>query len=119
MAKVSVNLVTYNSAGTITTCLESLLAQRNADFCVQLIDNASTDNTVNLVHQMGFDIRLNSQNLGYATAHNQGIEQTDSQYVLTLNPDVRLEPDFISSLTATLDDQQRVGSASGCLLRVD
>src|SRR4051812_6070144 len=53
MAHVSVHVVTYNSANTITRCLQAVLAQRNVKFSICVIDNASTDDTVRRVREMG------------------------------------------------------------------
>jgi GT2 family glycosyltransferase len=119
MGCVSVHIVTYNNAGTVAICLEALLAQRNVDFQVRVIDNASSDDTVHRVKQLGLDVVCNQTNIGYGAAHNQAIALTDSKYVLTLNPDVRLEPNYIEALAAALEANHYIGSASGCLLRVD
>lgn len=119
MARVSVHIVTYNSTQTIATCLQSLHAQIDADFDVHIIDNGSKDGTVQQILALGFDVICNPVNRGYAAAHNQLLERTSSTYVLTLNPDVQLAPNYIAALTDTLDHDACLGSASGCLLRVD
>ena len=118
MAYVSVHIVTYNSAATIATCLKALLDQTFTDFDIRIIDNASADDTVHRINQMGIDVICNPVNVGYSAAHNQAIDGTNSAYVLTLNPDARLAPTYIESLTHVLDSNPLVGSASGCLLRV-
>ncbi len=111
--------MTYNSAGTIDLCLDALLAQRGVTFSLYVIDNASTDDTVARVRAKGVAITVNSSNVGYAVAHNQAIDQTTSDYVLTLNPDVRLDPGFLQALTEALDHDPSLGSACGCLFRVE
>jgi GT2 family glycosyltransferase len=118
MPRTAVHIVTYNSAGTIAACLDALLAQ-DADFAVLVIDNASADDTAEIVR--GYDVTLhcNAENTGYAAAHNQALAMTESDYVLTLNPDVALTPGFIAALAAALDADPQTGAASGCLLRVD
>ncbi len=118
MPKTAVNIVTYNNSATIAATLESLLAQ-TSDFSVLVIDNASTDDTPAIVEQYGVRLHINGRNTGYAAAHNQAIAMTASDYVLTLNPDVKLLPGFIDALAAALDADVRLGSVAGCLLRVD
>jgi GT2 family glycosyltransferase len=118
MAYVSVHIVTYNSAATIATCLKALLDQTFTDLDIRIIDNASADDTVRRINQMGVDVICNPVNVGYSAAHNQAIDSTNSTYVLTLNPDARLAPTYIESLTHVLDANPQVGSAAGCLLRV-
>ena len=119
MARVSVHIVTYNSAETIQHCLEGLRTQEDADFSVLLIDNASSDDTLTLAENFDIPIIANTKNLGYAVAHNQAIAETESDYVLTLNPDVWLHPRFLCEMTAHMDQYPAVGSAAGKLLRTE
>jgi GT2 family glycosyltransferase len=118
LIKVAVHIVTYNNESTIESCLRSVLDQ-GVDVELCIIDNASTDNTVEIIKNAGLDVIVNSENRGYSAAHNQAIVQTTAPYILTLNPDVLLTGDFIAAMAQTLDKNQRIGSASGCLLRVD
>ncbi len=119
--KISVHIVTYNSAEHIEMCLDSLLSQQGVDFGVLVVDNASADDTVARVEKKGVEVITNSQNLGYSAAHNLAIGQTqnDSDYVLTLNPDVWLTPGYLATMAATLDANPQLGSAAGRLLRVE
>ncbi|MBZ0295748.1 MAG: glycosyltransferase family 2 protein [Anaerolineae bacterium] len=119
MPRISVHIVTYNSATTIESCLQALLHQQSADFDACVIDNASQDETVNLVRRFDVPLIVNPHNIGYAAAHNQAIDQSTSDYVLTLNPDVQLQPGFLAAMIAALDSQPQVGSAAACLLRVE
>jgi GT2 family glycosyltransferase len=118
MPKIAVNIVTYNSANVIGPCLRALQAQ-DADFDVCIVDNASSDSTVEQLATGGWHIIKNPANLGYAAAHNLALAQTDSEYVLTLNPDVLLQPGYLSAMARALDSHPEAGSAAGCLLRVD
>lgn len=119
MPRVSVHIVTYNNQDTIIHTLDSLFQQHYQDYSVLVVDNASIDNTI--VHCQEFPLRLyqNSDNVGYAVAHNQALALTDSDYVLTLNPDMFLHPDFIAEMVRVLDSNPQLGSAAGCLLRVN
>lgn len=58
----------------------------------------------------------NEQNTGFAPAHNQAIAGTTTDYVLVLNPDLTLAPDYISRLVARMEADPRIGSATGKLL---
>lgn len=119
MPSISVHIVTHNSATTIDTCLDSLSAQRGADFSLLVIDNASADDTAARVRGRGIPLVVNDRNVGYAAAHNQAIDCTQSAYILTLNPDVWLHPDYLKTMLAALEDDLSIGSAAGCLLRVE
>jgi GT2 family glycosyltransferase len=116
---IAIHIVTYNCAKTIATCLHSLAHQTFTDFTLYIIDNASTDNTVQIIHQLGYTTHVNAQNMGYSFAHNQALVKTNSQYVLTLNPDVWLDPLFLESMYKRMEATKELGSVAGCLLRVD
>lgn len=119
---VAVQIVTYNSGAVITACLEGLLAQTDVPFTVLVVDNASTDDTLARVARANIPMLQNPTNRGYAAAHNQAIRATAAQntpYILTLNPDVRLNPGFLRAMCAALDADSGIGAAAGCLLRAD
>jgi len=116
---ISVHVVTHNSAATIQMCLSALSEQEDVDFQTLVLDNASTDDTCQIVEAAGVRLVRSEANLGYALAHNRLIDQTDSDYVLTLNPDVRLMPGFLAQMRHALDQNERLGSAAGLLLRVE
>jgi len=115
-SKIAVHIVTYNHSQLIETCLAAL---RGIDVVVCIVDNASTDDTVERIRQLGYDCIVNPTNLGYAVAHNQALRHTESEYVLTLNPDVVLQPGFIEAMCRVMDDNPDVGLAAACLLRIE
>jgi GT2 family glycosyltransferase len=120
MPQIAVNIVTYNSASTISVCLDTLEAQTYREFAVTVLDNASTDDTIQkLTARTGLKFICSSTNLGYAVGHNCLIAQTDSDYVLTLNPDVVLDSCYLAEIVAALAADPHLGSAAGLLLRVD
>ena len=118
-ATVTVQIVTLNNAGTIDTCLDSVEQQTYGQVNIIVIDNGSTDDTVARVKQRGIEVHQNADNVGYSTGHNQALAASNSKYVLTLNPDAWIAPDFIGTLVEYLDAHPVVGLASGLLLRVD
>jgi GT2 family glycosyltransferase len=119
MVKVAVNIVTFNSAGDIAACLQSLAAQTFRDFQVHVLDNASIDETIEKLK--GFDAVVVRSNInsGFAKAHNDLIKAYPADYALVLNPDAVLKPDFIEKIVAALDARPDAASASGKLLRLD
>jgi GT2 family glycosyltransferase len=116
---VTVTIVTYNSGRFIERCLESVFAQTYQPLEVVAVDNASTDSSVQLLARHGTRIRLlrNARNAGFAAAQNQAIAAGNGAWNLTLNPDVRLEPDFVERLVAAGALDSRVGVVCGKLLR--
>lgn len=121
---VSVNLVMFNGATWLPFCLESLAQQTTQDFFILLIDNGSADNSVEQVESflsqypwLSLRTRLvrNKQNLGFARAHNQAILWTDSDYVLVLNQDTVLAPDYVDQLSRGLTENPQIGAITGKL----
>src|SRR5246127_5102495 len=108
---VSVTIVTYNSGRFIKRCLESVLEQKYPNLEIIIIDNASTDGTVDLLEQFSdtCQIHYNDENIGFAAAQNQAIGLSNGDWVLTLNPDVLLLPNFIQALVEAGQMDPRVG----------
>lgn len=120
MVKVSVNIVTFNSAGDIAACLESLRSQTFADFAVHIYDNASHDDTLKIVEPFDIEYLMRSPvNTGFCKAHNELARRFESEYVLILNPDTILATSFIEELVKALDRRHDAASASGKLYRMD
>jgi GT2 family glycosyltransferase len=118
---VSVTVVTYNSGRFIRRCLESVLDQGYSAIEVIVVDNASTDGTADILEPFEDRCRVvyNEENSGFAAAQNQAIAMSTGQWVLTLNPDVMLLPDFIERLMMTAPVDSSVGTLCGKLLMVD
>src|SRR3982750_3227180 len=97
---VSVTIVTYNSGRFIKRCLESALAQKYDRKEIIVIDNNSTDGTIDILEQFEdrCSVVYNSENIGFAAAQNQAIGLSSGDWVMTLNPDVLLLPNFIQAL---------------------
>jgi len=117
---VSVTVVTYNSGRFIKRCLESVLEQKYANLEVIVVDNASTDGTVDLLEQFADRCRIyyNDENIGFAAAQNQAISLGTGEWVLTLNPDVLLMPNFIQALVDAGQMDPKVGTVCGKLLTI-
>src|SRR5271154_2201395 len=115
---VSVTIVTYNSGRFIKRCLESVLEQKYPNLEVLVIDNASTDGTVDILEQFAdrCQIHYNDENIGFAAAQNQAIGLAGGDWVLTLNPDVLLLPNFIQSLVDAGNFDPSIGAVCGKLL---
>jgi len=117
--KLSVNLVTWNGAKYIKNCLASLFNQTFTDFDLLIIDNHSTDETVELIREQYPHLRIvaHRENFGFAKAHNQAIHWSKSEYVLVLNQDVVLAPTFLEELVKFMDHNPKAGAATGKILR--
>jgi GT2 family glycosyltransferase len=117
---VSVTLVTYNSGRFIKRCLDSVLEQKYPHLEVVIVDNASTDGTVDILEPFAGPCRIyyNEHNLGFAAAQNQAIALANGEWVLTLNPDVLLLPNFIQAMVDAGTIDPKVGTVCGKLLSI-
>jgi len=97
-----------------------VLEQKYESFEVVVIDNASTDGTADILEQFSDRCRIyyNHENIGFAGAQNQAIASSRADWILTLNPDVLLLPNFIQELVegGRLDPQ--AGTVCGKLLTI-
>ena len=110
---VSVVIVSWNGRAHLEKCLESLSAQTYPQVETILVDNGSTDGTVEWVLQRFPAVRLiaNLENLGFAAANNQAIRQARGDYIATLNNDAWAEPDWLSELVRAVEWDPRTGMA--------
>ncbi len=115
---VSVTVVTYNSGRFIRRCLESVLGQKYQNVEIIVVDNASSDGTTDILEQFEdrCQIVYNQENIGFAAAQNQAIGLSGGEWVLTLNPDVLLMPDFVGPMMAAANADKKVGTVCGKLL---
>jgi len=119
---VSAVVVTWNSEADILSCLGSIAAQTHSQIEIIVVDNASSDRTVQLVREEFRSVRLikMDSNSGFAHANNVGVMNSTGEYLLTVNPDVVLEPDYVKRIVGVLRSSgEEVGSATGKLLRED
>lgn len=108
--RVSILLVNYNGAPFLRDCLNSLRTVTYPDFEVVLVDNASTDGSVEIVREFpGVRLVRSERNLGFAGGNNLGLQYCTGRYVLLLNTDTRVTPGFLEPLCAYLDAHPEVG----------
>ena len=117
---VLISIVTWNSRSVLPHCLASLETQTYRNTSIVIIDNASTDGTLEFLaaHYPHIPVIKNTTNRGFAAAQNQGIQYlATSSYVLVLNPDVILTPNYLISLVAIMEQNQKTAGITGQLLR--
>ncbi|MBI2984525.1 MAG: glycosyltransferase family 2 protein [Candidatus Kerfeldbacteria bacterium] len=116
---VTVQIVTWNSLTHLPSCLAAIMQQRGPARQLMIVDNASVDNTVHWLeeHFPHLNLLRNTRNLGFCRAHNQALRLSKSPYVLILNPDVILQPDWLERGINYLEGHPPAGSFGGKLLR--
>lgn len=128
---LAIVIVNYNVRDLLRRCLTSVLAsQGDFTFDVCVVDNASDDQSVEMVRSEFPTVKLivNDQNLGYPAANNQGLrhlgvdhESGDERprYCLLLNPDTEVPSDGFARLIDYLDNQPDIGAVGPKLLLPD
>ncbi len=122
---LSIQIVTWNSADVIDACLASLAAQSAREFEIVVVDNASADGTpahVERAFARGLPGTLlrPGHNTGFCGGHNQALARSRAPWVLLLNPDATLPPDFVKhaqEVLAGLDPD--VGTVAPLILLPD
>ena len=97
--KLSIVIVSYNVKHYLEQCLWSLRrACRGLDAEVWVVDNASTDGTVEYAKPRFPEVRWieNKENAGFSRANNMAIRKAGGEYVLLLNPDTIVGEDVLA-----------------------
>jgi hypothetical protein len=122
MPDVSIVVVNWNTREMLATCLRT--AQEMADeVSIELVvvDNASTDGSQDMLRQQfpGARLILNTQNVGFARANNQGVAAAQGRCVLLLNSDAFLLPRSLSAMVELADANPHLGLVGAHLLNSD
>jgi GT2 family glycosyltransferase len=122
MLDISVIIVNWNTSGLLAECLNSVNHYlRGFDVEVFVVDNGSSDDSVDMVRTNFLDVILieNRENVGFAKANNQAIRHSQGKYILLLNSDAFLLPDAIHKMVDVLEADQSIGIAGARLLFPD
>lgn len=109
---VSIIIVTFNSESVIEECL-ALLAEEPR-FEIIVVDNASTDGTVDLVESRYRSVRIirNYANVGFAKAVNKGVRECHGDHLLLLNPDAYISAGAVISLSKLMSKDSTLGACA-------
>lgn len=112
--KVSGCIVTYNNKDIIGKTIKSVLdCTKDVDFELFVVDNGSTDGTVELIEKNFPKVRvIKSKNDGFGAGHNKVLPLLDSKYHVVINPDIILKSDVITELAHFADEHEDVGLLS-------
>jgi GT2 family glycosyltransferase len=107
--EASVVVVTLDNLPFTRLCLESVLAHTDEASEIVVVDNGSSDGTVEYLHELARgDARLrpicNGANLGFARANNMGLDVANGDLLVLLNNDTVVAPDWLSRLATYLDE---------------
>lgn len=135
MSKVTVVIPNYNGKKYVRPCMDSLMAQSFTDFSVIVVDNASTDGSMELLSEWMTEkgsaewaafadtngiprltcIRLD-ENTGFSHAVNVGIRRAEGEYVFLLNNDTSVRRDCLLELVRFMDAHENAFCAGAKML---
>ncbi|MDP2203199.1 MAG: glycosyltransferase family 2 protein [Methylicorpusculum sp.] len=116
---ISAVVVNYNAGDLLLACIDSLIACPIVGEII-VVDNASHDGSLEAIQDFERVIIIrNSQNLGFATACNKGIELAKFDFILFLNPDCTFEKGTFIQIMQCMQSDERIGMAGGLLVNPD
>lgn len=112
MPKVTVVIPCYNQGAYIDEAVDSVLSQTFSDYEIIIVNDGSTDEATNtkLASYAKPNTRvLTTENQGPSMARNAGISAASGEYILPLDADDKISPDFIEKAVKVLDSQPEIG----------
>ena len=107
MIKATIIIPNINGKGWLKDSIESIYAQTEQDFDLIVVDNGSTDESLEQARSYctrpNFTLIENGRNTGFSYAVNQGIARAQSKYVVLFNNDAFAEPQWLAELLRTAD----------------
>ena len=123
MTKLSIVILTFNTKDLTCECLKSILEQyekelKSKEFEIILVDNASSDKTIEAVSNLkipNLKVIQNKENLGFSKGNNKGVKNAVGDFVLFLNSDTQVKDKGILKMADFLDNNKHVGILGGKL----
>ncbi len=121
---MSIIILNFNGKDYLSKCIFSVLQTRYPIFEIILVDNASMDNSLNMIESLfGDNQRLrivrNKSNLGFSGGNNVGFKHSIGKYIVFLNSDTIVDPEWLTHLVQTLEDDESIGLAQGLVFSID
>jgi GT2 family glycosyltransferase len=118
---VSVIIVNTNELHHLIRCLPTVRQQSYPNVEVLIVDNQSTDGSVEYIRSHYPEMRVieSKVNLGYPGANNLGFEMANGEFFAVLNPDTMVDRDWLIELVVALEAHPRAGLATSKVLLMD
>lgn len=119
--RVSVIIPNWNGAHHLPECLESLARQRFVDFHTVVVDNGSSDDSFEVIRDSTLPVEVirKEANLGFSAAVNAGIRATESELIVLLNNDTRVDPGWLEALVVAMDEHPEMSFGASRMLLYD
>lgn len=118
---ISTVILNWNGKEYLHPCLQSVKGQTYPNIEIILVDNASTDGSIEYIKALLSDLRLiiNYRNIGYGGGNNRGIEEAKGRYIFVLNSDTEIEKRCVELLWECIETDQRIGVTTPKILLYD
>mgnify|MGYP002548644089 FL=1 len=118
--KVTIIIPNYNGKHFMEPCLKSLSEQTYKDFKILVVDNASSDGSLEYMSQYYPDIEVISlkKNYGFSKAVNVGIEHSYTPYVILLNNDTTVDPHYVEEMLKAIEKSPNIFSVSSKMIQM-
>lgn len=120
--RISIILINLNTHDFLKACIASMgVRLEDPAFEVILVDNGSTDGSVEMVRRDFPQVRVfpQAENLGFTKANNIGLRAARGEYLLVLNSDTEIVDDALEMMCAHMDANPRIGALGAQLLNTD
>lgn len=117
-ATTTVIIPNYNGLVFLDTCMEALRAQTYKNFRTLVVDNGSTDGSVEWLKERNIDTIFLKDNTGFSGAVNIGIKASDTPYVILLNNDTRADEYYVAEMVRAIEQSERIFSVSSRMLQM-
>ena len=121
MIKATIIIPNINGKGWLKDSIESIYAQTEQDFDLIVVDNGSTDESLEQARSYctrpNFTLIENGRNTGFSYAVNQGIARAQSKYVVLFNNDAFAEPQWLAELLRTADADPKIFAVQSLMIR--
>ena len=116
--KVAVAILNYNGKHWLEKFLPNVLEHSRSHAQVYVIDNASTDDSVDLLNRSFPDVRqiLNTENEGYTGGYNAGMAQLDEEIVVLLNSDVEVSENWLQPILDAFEGDEQLAAVQPKIL---
>lgn len=118
--KATIVIPNYNGKHFMEDCLAALKKQNCRDFETLVVDNGSSDGSVEYLRTRYPEVKLIVlyTNTGFSGAVNEGIRASKSPYVLLLNNDTKATPDFVGELIRAIEKDEKIFSVSSKMIQM-
>jgi len=118
---VSIIIVNYNGKNYLEKCLESLFQVKYSNFEIIIVDNNSTDGSIEFAEKNYPQITIKKleKNYGFAYPNNLGSKMAKGDFLLFLNNDTKVDPHFLNPLIKSMMSDSKIAICQSLLLRPD